>query len=81
MKDEDRQKIRARLRRIAGQVRALEEATSQDDAGKFIGQLEAVIAASKASLRFYIERKMLSAEELSSEDRKLLARLVEKFTG
>ncbi len=80
MRDEDKQRIRARLRRIAGQVRALEETVGQDDSSKFIGQLEAVIAAGKASLRFYVERKMLSGEELSGEDRQLLARLVEKFT-
>lgn len=79
MKTEDVQKLRARFRRLAGQVRALEEKI-EEDPETFVRQVEAVIAASRASLRFYVEARLLSDEALSKNDRALLARLIEKFS-
>jgi len=78
MKPENQQKLVARLRRLAGQARTLEVTLARRDPEKFIGQLEATIAAAKASLRFYLEQELLSKDELSARERKLLARLIEK---
>ncbi len=72
-------KLIARLRRLSGQARALEIAVTKEPE-KFVTELEAVVAAAKASLRFYIEEEMLVKDELSVSDKRLLARLLSKLS-
>ncbi len=78
MKAEQQKKLVGRLRRVAGQIRAI-EGSLNEDAEVVINQLLAVVAASKASLRFYVEGELLKKSELSAHDRQLLARLVDRI--
>lgn len=78
MKAEQQKKLVGRLRRAAGQIRAI-EGSLNEDAEVVINQLLAVVAASKASLRFYVEEELLTKSELSVDDRLLLARLVDRI--
>ncbi len=75
---DDQKKLIGRLRRVAGQVRALEQSIASEDPDSVANQLLAVIAASRACLRFYAEKQILIREDLSQSDRALLARLLEK---
>ena len=77
MSEENRKKLVARLRRVAGQIRALEgEIKGEPD--KVVNQFLAVIAASKAVLRYYLEVALLEKPELSVGDRQLLAKLLNR---
>lgn len=78
MSPENQKKLVGRLRRVAGQVRALEAAVGRREPEDVTNQLLAVIAGSKASLRFYIEQEILSGETIGQKDRALLARLLEQ---
>jgi len=71
-------KLLGRLRRIAGQVRALELAMGKPDTEVTANQFLAVIAATKAGLRFYLEARILGQEEISQSDRALIARLLNR---
>lgn len=66
----------ARLRRLSGQARSLEASFLGQSPDRFIAQLEAVIAASKASLSSYAEIELINSKEES--DKKLLLRLIKK---
>jgi DNA-binding FrmR family transcriptional regulator len=79
MEDETERKLVSRLRRLAGQIRALEIALTRDDQELVITQFEAVIAAAKASLTLYLSAELLIKPELSDTDRKTLDRLIKKF--
>ena len=62
---------------MVGQAQSLERILAEDDKAKFVGQLEAVIAASRAILSQYAEIELIGSSEI--EDQKLLARLIKKF--
>ncbi len=72
---EERKKLVGRLRRIAGQVRSLEQQLDRDP-DQTINQILAVSAAMQACLRFYAEKRLLTSDELSDSDRRLLSRLL-----
>lgn len=78
MTEDDKRRLQGRLRRIVGQISALDKAVDGDPE-RFVTQLEAVIAAGKASLRFYVGRRLINSETIGPSERKLLARLIEKF--
>ncbi|QQG49648.1 MAG: metal-sensing transcriptional repressor [Candidatus Berkelbacteria bacterium] len=78
MDKQTQQQLIARLRRIEGQVRALETSVGHDSADKVVTQLQAIIAANRAALRFYLQEKLLVQEKLSTEDRRLLARIIDR---
>jgi DNA-binding FrmR family transcriptional regulator len=77
MNANDQKKLVGRLRRVAGQIRALEQ---QLDAEPEVvtNQFLAAIAAMKSTVRFYLEKRVLERESLSSTDRQLLARLINR---
>ena len=77
MLDKDRRKIIARLHRIEGQLRGLEnQITVSDDALSVVTQFDAAISATKGVLNAYVEEII---NDLSDEKRKkLLARLIKK---
>ena len=76
MEGQEKRKFVARLRRMVGQAQALERILAENDAVKFVGQLEAVIVASRAALSQYAEMELINSDD--PEDKKLLARLVRK---
>lgn len=80
MTEENQRRLTARLRRLAGQTHALETLLVSGDAERFISQLEAVIAASKATLAAYIKEELLTKEKLTPSEQKLLERLISKFS-
>lgn len=77
--EENARKLVARLHRLEGQVRALEKLVAGGDAVKTISQFEAVVAAAKASLLFYVDSQFLDQENLSPVERKTLKRLFRKL--
>lgn len=78
MNSEDQKRLVGRLRRIAGQVRALEQTLNARDPEAVTNQMLAVVAATQASLRFYIERAVLAKEALTDAERKLLTQLINR---
>lgn len=78
MENADKQKLTARLRRLAGQVRALELSLAENEPEKFVSQLEAVIGAARASLNFYVEKRLVTGK-INPTDRALLLRLLSKI--
>jgi DNA-binding FrmR family transcriptional regulator len=78
MTREEQKKLVGRLRRIAGQIRALEQAVERENSENVTNQFLASIAALKGSLRFYLERELLGTDQLSEPDRALLARLLNR---
>lgn len=76
MEEQDKRKFVARLRRMVGQTQALERILAENDRVKFVGQLEAVIAASRAALSQYAEMELINSDD--QEDKKLLVRLIKK---
>lgn len=80
MDNETQKQLIARLRRLEGQVRALEVSIARDEADRVVTQLQAVIAASRATLRHYLEVKLLSEAILNESAKRLLARVIEKGT-
>lgn len=79
MQDLEQRKLIARLHRLAGQVRSLEELIVKRDNLQAIGQFEAVIAAAKASLVYYLEAGLLIDSDIDGQERKQLLRLIRKF--
>lgn len=75
---EEQKKMIGRLRRVAGQIRALEQAVEREATEDVVNQLLAATAALKGSLRFYIEHQLLGGKELSPADRELLGRLINR---
>lgn len=73
---EQQKKLVARLRRLAGQVRALEGTLRSSESEVVVNQFLAVNAASKAALRLYLEWEVLAGEGVSSEQRRLLVKLL-----
>lgn len=76
MEEQEKRQFQARLRRMLGQAQSLERILAENDRVKFVGQLEAVIAASRAALSQYAELELINSDD--SEDKKLLARLIKK---
>ena len=76
IEDQDERKFVSRLRRMVGQTQSLERILAEDDRVKFIGQLEAVIAASRAILSQYAQTRLINSD--NPEDRKLLKRIIRK---
>jgi len=76
MQEQNQRKFTSRLRRMVGQAQSLERLLADNDKSKFVGQLEAVIAASKAALSQYAEAELLNSAD--PNDKKLLARLIKK---
>lgn len=76
MEEQDKRKFVARLRRMIGQAQSLERILSENDRVKFVGQLEAVIAASRAALSQYAEMELINSDD--REDQKLLSRIIKK---
>ncbi|MDP3993090.1 MAG: hypothetical protein Q8Q05_02670 [bacterium] len=76
MQEQEKRKFVARLRRMVGQAQSLERILAEYDNVKFVGQLEAVIAASRAALSQYAEMELINSDE--PEDKKLLTRLIKK---
>jgi len=79
MNEEEKRKAVARIRRLNGQVRSLEELLLTDSTTNLVIQLEAVIAAAKGLLSFYIIEELKTKEKLSEADIKTLTRLLNKF--
>ena len=75
--EEDKKLLRSRLRRLTGQAESLERLLERGDTILFVTQLEAVIAAAKASLSLYAEKALSGSDNL--EDQKLLIRLIKDF--
>lgn len=80
MRDQEQRKLIARLHRLAGQVRSLEGLIVKQDNQQAIGQFEAVIAAAKASLTYYLEAELLTDRDLGDQEKKQLLRLIRKFS-
>ena len=76
MQEQEKRKFVARLRRMVGQAQSLERVLAENDSPKFVGQLEAVIAASRAILSQYAEMELINSDEPG--DKQLLARLIKK---
>lgn len=68
----------ARIRRLAGQVRALEPALTGKDATQITIQLEAVIAAARATLAYFAEVELMDSD--SPSNRQALRRLLKKLS-
>jgi len=79
MNEEEKRKAVARIRRLNGQVRSLEELLLTDSTTNLVIQLEAVIAAAKGLLSFYITEELKTKEKLSETDIKTITRLLNKF--
>ena len=77
MLDKDRRKIIARLHRVEGQLRGLEnQLNNNEDVLSVIAQFDAAISAAKSALHGYIEEVI---DDLPAEKRqKLLKRLIRK---
>lgn len=77
MLDKDRRRIIARLHRVEGQLRGLEnQITTNDDTLSIIAQFDAAISATKGALHSYVEEII---EDLPDDERqKLLKRLIRK---
>lgn len=78
MTREEQKKLIGRMRRIAGQIRALEQAVERNGSEDVVNQFLASIAALKSSLRYYLEKQLLGEKPLSADDRALLARLINR---
>lgn len=78
MTREEQKKMIGRLRRVAGQIRALEQTVEREVTEDVVNQLLAAAAALKGSLRFYIEKQLLDGKQLSPADRELLGRLINR---
>lgn len=76
MQEQDKRWFISRLRRMVGQTQALERVLAENDSPKFVGQLEAVIAAARATLSQYAVMELINSDD--PEDKKLLARLIKK---
>ena len=79
MKEAEQQKLLGRLNRLTGQARSLGQSIINKPPEAVVTQFEALIAATKASLVFYLQEELLSKPELSEADQKLLSRLISKF--
>ena len=79
MNEEEKRKAIARIRRMAGQVRSLEELLLTESNVNFVIQLEAVIAAAKGLLTYFTVEDLKKKEKLSETDIKILTRLIKKF--
>jgi|GEM_PF-2095682 len=76
MGEKEKSKLIARLRRLSGQAASLERLYIEGDKARFTVQLEATIAAGRATLAYFAEHELVDSESLS--DKKLLARLIRK---
>lgn len=76
-KSPERQLV-GRIHRIEGQVRSLERVLGTGNVDQALTQFEAIIAAAKSSLNFYIEILMSSNEIGLEEKQKILSRLLGK---
>lgn len=76
MEEQDKRRFMSRLRRMVGQTQALERVLAENDSPKFVGQLEAVIAAGRATLSQYAELELINSDD--PEDKRLLSRLLRK---
>lgn len=76
MQEQEKRKFVARLRRMIGQAQSLERILAENDRVKFVGQLEAVIAASRAALSLYAEMELINSDD--PEDIQLLSRILRK---
>ncbi len=74
--EQEQKQIVSRLRRLAGQAKSLEIALLSGDSTKFVGQLQAVIAAGKATLSRYATFKLINSGD--EADKKLLERLIRR---
>lgn len=79
MQESSQQKLLGRLNRLSGQARSLGQSISNKESEAVVTQFEALIAAAKASLVFYLQEELLTKPELSETDQKLLSRLINKF--
>ncbi|MEK7202084.1 MAG: hypothetical protein AAB669_00920 [Patescibacteria group bacterium] len=61
---------------MIGQAQSLERILAENDRVKFVGQLEAVIAASRAALSLYAEMELINSDD--PEDIQLLSRILRK---
>ncbi len=77
--EEIERQLISRLHRLEGQVRALEKLIAGGDTVKTISQFEAVVAAAKASLLFYLDTQFLAQADLTPLERKTLKRLFSKL--
>ncbi len=76
MNEQEQKQIISRLRRLSGQAKSLETVLMSGDNTKFVGQLQAVIAASQATLSQYATYKLIGSED--EADKKLLERLIRR---
>ena len=76
MNEQEQKQIVSRLRRLAGQAKSLETVLLLGDNTKFVGQLQAVIAAGQATLGRYTALRLIGSED--EADKKLLERLIRK---
>lgn len=76
MNEQEQKQIVSRLRRLAGQAKSLETVLLSGDNMKFVGQLQAVIAASQATLGRYAAFKLISSAD--EADKKILERLIRR---
>jgi DNA-binding FrmR family transcriptional regulator len=67
----------SRIHRLEGQVRSFERVLGTGDHNQAINQLEAIIAAAKASLSFYTKMLINSPEISNEEKQKILARFLD----
>jgi len=79
MRDESHKKLLGRINRLTGQARSLGQSIVKNPPEAVVTQFEALIAATKASLVFYLQEELLTKKELSKTDQKLLSRLISKF--
>lgn len=74
MNEQEQRQIISRLHRLVGQAKSLETTLVSGDKAKFVGQLQAVIAAGQATLSRYATYKLIGSED--EADKKLLTRLI-----
>ena len=76
MLETEKKQYIARLKRLAGQAKALEVSYLSQSTEGFITQLEAVIAASRSAMATYAQLELVCSKEDSRK--RLLIRLIKK---
>jgi len=77
MTEQEQRQMIARIRRLAGQARALEPALTAKDTVQVTIQLEAVIAAARATLAYFAEVELMNSD--APGHRQALQRLLKKL--
>lgn len=78
MDEQIKHRLVGRVRRIRGQVQALEVLLETDKSEQFIMQLRAAVAGLRSLLATYADAEILDGETISPSQKALLRQLLEK---